>query len=227
MEVSRLARPSIFSSLQWGRGGWPADGRLKLHKRPNKGAASMGPRGLARGWRRSRGSPAKSCRRFNGAAGVGPRMVARSPTSTTCSQGFNGAAGVGPRMGHEGGQSPETGRGFNGAAGVCPRMAPLSSQIGNLAQALQWGRGGLPADGGVKAEAIPWPIPMLQWGRGGLPADGCVYLEQAKQEQMLQWGRGGLPADGRHHYYRPFFVLCASMGPRGFARGWLFHRVRD
>ncbi len=237
---------SFTMGLQWGRGGLPADGS----------AANAGP--------------IRRRTRFNGAAGVCPRMARLLRWTVTQ---------VDPC--------------FNGAAGVCPRMGDSSMSRSKPNRKLQWGRGGLPADGPYRLGVKKNLHGLLQWGRGGLPADGrcrrtttassarfngaagvcprmdgkgegsedereagfngaagvCPRMEQTSKEkfledygfngaagvcprmagvcvevsvpiQALQWGRGGLPADGAWIWEISRIRILASMGPRGFARGW-------
>ncbi len=51
MESTVLFTPTVTKRwLQWGRGGWPADGYAYRYSEHRYRHASMGPRGLARGW---------------------------------------------------------------------------------------------------------------------------------------------------------------------------------
>ncbi len=86
------------AKLQWGRGGWPADGLDPRGGQVSAREASMGPRGLARGWLRRSNSARCFDASFNGAAGVGPRMGNTHGILIYTPPCFNGAAGVGPRM---------------------------------------------------------------------------------------------------------------------------------
>ena len=61
-------------TLQWGRGCEPADGFRLLS------------------------DPAKNAERFNGAAGVNPRMAIDPAEANADALSFNGAAGVNPRI---------------------------------------------------------------------------------------------------------------------------------
>ncbi len=115
--------------LQWGRGGWPADGLADIAERMPT-LASMGPRGLARGW--SEVQPKKMRRR---SASMGPRGLARG-----WPQGLVGFSRIPMLQWGRGGwpadddtwdaYDSQVVRCFNGAAGVGPRMTPHRLTLG-------------------------------------------------------------------------------------------------
>ncbi len=142
-------------SLQWGRGGLPADGRVRRLSMSRVCPPSMGPRGFARGWM--------------------PRLSHARKTVSS----FNGAAGVCPRMGRHGLQR-------RGETRVVPSMGPRGFARG-------WIR---------RLKRAACLSASLQWGRGGLPADGVSASWRTGCAAILQWGRGGLPADGRTHEHQ-------------------------
>ncbi len=181
----------------------------------------MGPRGLARGCRAPRRGMSRSPG-FNGAAGVGPRMRVCNLTWPAELQ-----ASMGPR----------------GLARGC--VSSLTNSAPSVA--LQWGRGGWPADG-IHDHQRGSPSSRLQWGRGGWPADGRNDASLAGQihasmgprglargcgqlashptiARWLQWGRGGWPADEAPVHFHDGREL-ASMGPRGLARGCCLDTAR-
>ncbi len=91
---------------------------------------------------------------------------------------------------------------------------------------LQWGRGGLPADG-------TWPVvdrsdgfQELQWGRGGLPADGPRRWRRRRPSSSFNGAAGVCPRMGGESRAGGTRAGLASMGPRGFARGWLLRRIQ-
>ncbi len=171
---------------------------LRLHRARR---ASMGPRGFARGWH----SPERSSGSCSHAS-MGPRGFARG-WDDLIGQNFSPSdASMGPR-------------GF----------ARGWKQIGNLASAnadlLQWGRGGLPADGtrGLSACWRKWRASMGPRGFARGWRDGVKILTPFWQASMgprgfaRGWCRDGVKI------LTPFWR--ASMGPRGFARGWRLRLV--
>ncbi len=86
-------------------------------------AASMGPRGLARG-----------C----------PELFAEAMQRA---KGFNGAAGVGPRMSRFANCEAPMRQGLQWGRGGWPADEAKLAKVATLGVELQWGRGGWPADG--------------------------------------------------------------------------------
>ena len=109
--------------------------------------------------------------RFNGAAGLNPRIVEGAGKTCVFRACFNGAAGLNPRIERDSvprvkdicrlqwgrGCEPADSSGpwfsggighggFNGAAGVNPRIALIDAQLAKTTGMLQWGRGCEPAD---------------------------------------------------------------------------------
>ncbi len=189
------------AQLQWGRGGLPADGIRRWKKSVGLSVLQWGRGGLpADGSTTARVRiPLLHC--FNGAAGVCPRMVAGQYSPRTTPKASMGPRGFARGWSEQLGKAAICCRGFNGAAGVCPRMARCNKTSSTLPT-------------------------QLQWGRGGLPADGVLGTVERKAMNRLQWGRGGLPADGIDTGALSVKLRLASMGPRGFARGWLTSKDR-
>ncbi len=132
-----ISSNAASSVLQWGRGGWPADGQGDHRRMSADTYASMGPRGLARGW-------------------LTKRPEAMLEYSLQWGRGgwpADGCAGV---------RAAGQGRGFNGAAGVGPRMEQRWQRSLFRLYQLQWGRGGWPADGVQRVTPAPatWDASM-------------------------------------------------------------------
>ncbi len=200
MDESSITNDGNSVRLQWGRGGWPADGSLPWSAQGPPPPLQWG-RG---GWPADGGTVTSLVyyidTGFNGAAGVGPRMAMRTICLSRESSRFNGAAGVGPRMGSISSTVSGTSRGFNGAAGVGPRMDFIPN-VDVVPDTSFNGAAGV----GPRMEKALRTTPALSSRFNGAAGVGprMVFAGlRLCREQAI-----------------------ASMGPRGLARGWKAKQV--
>ena len=150
--ILRAAQHLGVLLLQWGRGRMAAEGAM-----PNSTFSSaVSFNGAAAGWPRKvdpvAGRTAKN-HGFNGAAAGWPRKALNLMTLAGPTFSFNGAAAGWPRKATGSVGRPARAAGFNGAAAGWPRKAVEIWPTLFLMFVLQWGRGRMAAEGGIKPRA--------------------------------------------------------------------------
>ncbi len=131
----------------------------------------MGPRGFARGWQDEMSGRIRRQDLQWGRGGLPADGCSSVCLLIGRRSSFNGAAGVCPRMVTDGLRVFCPPFPFNGAAGVCPRMDRGSRIDQASCQPPSMGPRGFARGWAIRGRSAK-AVVCLQWGRGGLPADG-------------------------------------------------------
>ena len=201
--------------------------------------------GAAAGWPRKAAAP--SARRwrstnFNGAAAGWPRKDVGVSAVLYQPVYFNGAAAGWPRKAAHSAPEAAWPVNFNGAAAGWPRKVEMQREILAHNHELQWGRGRMAAESGLRLGTDPSETKTSMGPRPDGRGKAFVRWAGAFLAELLQWGRGRMAAErcaacvsfGRHAHFNGAAagwprkvgtalltqdVAFTSMGPRPDGRG--------